>query len=205
MGKKWRGKSATRGRGVRRLMASVMKTFQFFWITSLSIVWTWHWAPGHSSIVPQFVYPCDSFRWFCASTTYCVTWHIAQGHLSITHSGTALYPCDKSLCRWSRKMSSSLHAFCVHGTRAFEARLGGPPPKSATTNRKRPFLCCSTLFISLPCTRNISESTFALKSSQIPQTPQPIGKSHVWFIEPCLPFCDAREKFIGEPAWVNPS
>ena len=130
--------------------------------------------------VPQFVCQCDSFRLLCASTTYCVTWHTAQGHFCITHSGTALYPCDRSLCRWSRKMSWSLHAFCVHGTRAFEARLGGPPPNSVTANRKRPFLCCSTLFISLPCTRNISESTFALKSSQILKTLQPIGKSHVW-------------------------
>ena len=203
MGKKWRGKSATRGRGVRRLMASVMKNIHFFGSPPKAL-----YGLDNEHLctrVPQFVYPCDSFRWLCALTTYCVTWHTAQGHLSITHSGTALYPCDRSLCRWSRKMSWSLHAFCVHGTRAFEARLGGPPPNSATTNRKRPFLCCSTLFISLPCTRNISESTFALKSSQIPQTLQPIGKSHVWVIEHGLPYCDASEKFIRGPASVSPS
>ena len=189
------------GRGV-----GVMKCHEkipLFWINSLTIVWAWQWAPVSAL----------EYHNLCTHVTVSggfvlqphIVWHDTQGHLSITHSGTALYPCDRSLCRWSRKMSWSLHAFCVHGTRAFEARLGGPPPNSVTANRKRPFLCCSPLFISLPCTRNISESTFALKSSQILKTLQPIGKSHVWVIEPCLPYCEARERFIREPAWVSPS
>ena len=113
MGKKWRGKSATRGRGVRRLMASVMKNIHFFGSPPEAL-----YGLDNEHLctrVRQFVYPCDSFRWLCALTTYCVTWHTAQGHFCITHSGTALYPCDRSLCRWSRKMSWSLHAFCVHG------------------------------------------------------------------------------------------